>query len=400
MAPALLRQAHKHDRRCAGRCSAGSNEPLVPDEMHSRHHACCPQCLGALTLRKLPSKVLCSTSLVSSTIVEQTCTTAGCAFVSLFDGAECFVLRKAWFRSGFLGNFELCLHWEVLYNALEELLNGTPSFQQWTRLLSTYKRMGMPAAALSALQGLFVHFRQACMDFEVLWNLDYAAVLRCSCAVPYSKVIGDGISISCKLNQLWLCGPWLPQQPGPNEPAVLQQRGSRYETRFAVADKQLRHCLRQLSHVSGLDAPAFTACLELCEVHGFSALGAAIQAVAFQASQVTVPDWLRPLLHELGCDSPACAVVPHQAQAVVEHWARMMHDVLQARTRAARQDAAEAWSRERADEARCLMPVLDVCKRTLLRYAVMQHLEDNHIAAFVDILSAMAKVRSACWRLR
>jgi hypothetical protein len=48
------------------------------------------------------------------------------------------------------------------------------------------------------LKSVYKHVREACMDFECLWALDYRGVLSCQCARPGSTRVADGIMVLCK----------------------------------------------------------------------------------------------------------------------------------------------------------------------------------------------------------
>jgi hypothetical protein len=85
-------------------------------------------------------------------------------YKAAYDGVEDFVLRKTWFQSGILGNFELFFHWEVLYSTIYELVGGRHWYSKWLVLLMNWKRAGYNAKQLSVLQSIYRHFRKAIQD--------------------------------------------------------------------------------------------------------------------------------------------------------------------------------------------------------------------------------------------
>jgi hypothetical protein len=237
-----------------------------------------------------------------------------------------------------------------------------------------------------------MHFREATMDFECLWKLNYDDVLQCSCDHPYETLIGDGITVSCRQSNLRLCGPWLPKQPVPGEDAVEQLLGSKYESRFAVPVPKLRHLLRSLSSANGMDAVMYEEVLEECARNDLQTFADALNALrVLVAPNPVLPEWVR----ELGANSPACAIVCPCALGLLQDWLAVVAQVLLGENEAVRMLAAQAWTQDHVDRAQQAVPVLVPALRHLLLAAVVQTLPNNHVDALACQIRALCEVCDA-----
>jgi hypothetical protein len=352
----------------------------------------CPCCGGELESKCLPAKVLCSTSVVATQIREHHC--AACGFRTAYDGSEDFVLRKASFRSGALGSFELCLHWELLYSTIHELVEGRHWYSKWLSLLSSWKRAGCTAHHLAAFQSLYRHFREATMDFECLWNLQYTELLQCRCNPQFGTLVADGITVSCRQSGLRLSGPWLPRQPAPGEAPMEQVLGSAYENRFALPVPKIRAQLRVLSSAKGMEAVDYDELMQNCAEHNLQAFANAMDAIRVQpAPNPIMPEWARGFIRELGANSPACAIVRPAALELVQRWLVVVGDVLQGVSETARRQTAQAWAHEQVGAADRDIPVLAPAMRHLLLAAVVRSVASNHIEALTEQIRLLCEVR-------
>ena len=312
-----------------------------------------------------------------------------------FDGAELLLLRKATFRSeGVLGTFELFFHWDVIFKALQELEKGHFFFDKWVRLLDTYKNVGVSDALLCAMsKSLYRHFREAVIDGVELMNLDYGSALRCACAQPLQSLVADGVTLSCGLSKLFLVGPWLPQQQD-GVPVMLRE-GSLYDSRFAVRDASLRSELRAWASVKGVPLPAFEAMMQRCAAALGSSAESALRTLAVEEQEaIRAVCWARPLLRELGVDSPACAAVPWHAVNAVLEWVTTMRTALQ-QAAADRAAMLAQWeSPERMRALRESVPVLWPALRELQQIVVLAEPESvGDVGVLLRLVAELAEVR-------
>lgn len=126
------------------------------------------------------------------------------------DGSEDFILRKSFVRSRYLGEFELCFTWQVLYGAKRHITKGGFFHTHFTDLLQEYQG-GLDGEywVLEAMQSLYPHFRDAVMDFVDLMELPYRAELSCKCDSKNQFLIFDGLTVACKRSAMHLTGTWL-----------------------------------------------------------------------------------------------------------------------------------------------------------------------------------------------
>jgi hypothetical protein len=328
-------------------------------------------------------------------ICEQKC--GKCGYHTEYDGSEDFLLRKCWFKSQLHGSYEICFHWELLHETILQLVEGVHWYSTWVRQMAAYKRTGTSEVELMALQSVYKHFREACMDFECLWGLDYQEVLHCQCTRPGSTRVADGIMVSCKAALMCMYAPFLPKQPPAGEERVPQQHGSLYELRFAIPHKKVRELLVQASSVDGIMATAFEVLGTWCEHLGLTALAEALVAIQ-EPNQVQplMPGWCRPLLRELGAESAACAIVPPAADTLVQEWVSIVEQVLACEEWVARREAGKQWTLQLKEEARDCLPVLFPTMWELHSIAVLGGrgtITSKHVGGLLHMFTLLQQVR-------
>jgi hypothetical protein len=133
-----------------------------------------------------PCHVFCSPAIMLTNICEQKC--GKCGYKTEYDGGEDVLLRKCWFKSQLHGSYKICLTGSCfLYKTIPQLVEGVHWYRTWVlHPMAAYKRTGTSGVELMALQSVYKHFLEACMDFECLWALDYRDVRRSQCARPGS----------------------------------------------------------------------------------------------------------------------------------------------------------------------------------------------------------------------
>ena len=100
-------------------------------------------------------------------------------------------------------------------------------------------------------------------------------------------------------------------------------------------------------------------------------------ACAHGAAPRYAPQWLSPLLHELGAHSPACAIIPHGRVAFLRRWTTLVTTLVAAPRdmgRIARAEVASAWSAEDDRTASVVVPVIAGSMHRLLMLAVQGQL--------------------------
>lgn len=323
----------------------------MPPELRVAPPLRCPACgstSGLWSERGSPCKVFCTHKVVDVRIVEHVC--CGCSRGAPLDGSEVFILRKADFQSSQLGAFEVAFHWPLLYDAVEELMNGVHWNTSWTQQLHKYARMGIPSTDLQAfMQSLYRHFREAVQDFVDLQCLPFDDVLRCKCAVRHQNLVADGITVSCMRSCLRFCAPWLPQPAAPGEPPVQQHYGSDFKSRFAL-ERNVREALRPLTSAGGVCELDFLSLQQIAGEHLSALLStAAPSGVVLQSGRATCLPWAQTFLRELSANSPACAIVRPAVVPAVERFLQLVDEVESAEA-AERQQKVALWTIDEQQE--------------------------------------------------
>jgi hypothetical protein len=304
------------------------------------------------------------------------------------DGSQHFLLRKASFSSKALGDFELCFHYDVLYKTLQELAGGQHWHNKWMRQMHAYRQCGMSVAQVCALSSVYRHFREACIDFVELMDIDYRAVLSCKCEVQHQHLVADGISVSCPLSKLHLLGPWLPQHEGP---LPHQQHGSEYHHRHAVQDAELRRLLRAYASTSGLDAASFGSMIACCQRLQWPEMADLLGALSEeQDERIVAIKWARKVLRELGANSPACAIVPALQLPLLQEWL-LVTQAMMAAPLHQRRVVMGSWSHAQDDAVRCGLPKLWEAMREIHRVATTREVPPS-LVTLVDLVVRLKQV--------
>jgi hypothetical protein len=295
---------------------------------------------------------------------------------------------RATFSSKVLGEFELCFHYDLLYKTLQELAGGHHWHNKWMRQMQAYRRCGMSVTQICALSSVYSHFREACIDFVELMDIDYRALLSCKCENQHQHLVAHGISVSCPLRKLHLLGPWLPQDEGL---LPQQQHGSEYHHRHAVQDAELRRWLRAFASASGLDAASFGSMIGCCDRLQWPEMADLLRALSEEQDERTVAfKWARKLLCELGANSPAWAIVPDLHLPLLREWLQVTQAMLTAPLHQRRVVMA-TWSHAQDDVVRCGLPKLWEAMREIHRVSAAQE-DPPNLLTLVDLMVRLKQV--------
>lgn len=277
----------------------------------------------------------------------------GCGWQS-FDGSEVCILRHCGINSAALfpacptgAEAEIAFHWSLLYNSCEELYKSQQWRGTWDRLCRGYGNTSMPESQVQALLNIHHHYRAAVMDFIDLQELPYRDVLKCNCAQKYQSIVADGICLGPRLRNQYIVMPCHP----PMDEGTPIKHGSKHADRMLVRNGDLRKLLFKLSLVEGLTVQEHGELHALARQHCPEALAASlvhITAVTGQSCDYLVlensvyrardavkavkgaqPSAAQQLFHELGCNSPACAILRLKCCAGLQEWRQQVHESLQ-----------------------------------------------------------------------
>lgn len=269
----------------------------------------CPNCSCNMHRKETRAWIFDASCITKTTI---SCEVCKCGFQSV-DGAEHCFLRKGYFKSAVLGEFELCFAWSFLYKCRDDLEEGCLFFQMLRGLIKSLRRAGWSIDHLAAMQSLYKPLQEAVFDFVDLMRIDYVQVMSCSCPESGQHLVADGVRVSCKSDQQCLFGNWLPIPPDDPEAQELAALGSHRESRFVVRDYCSRETLRKLTHRDGAGQLEVNALQEWCTAYNkplsvLMQLTTAGGILRCSNSRFFVIQWAQGFIHELGAHSPAVAI--------------------------------------------------------------------------------------------
>ena len=337
----------------------------------------------------------------STALVDFVCPAPGCSFQQTVDGSEAFLLRKQHFTSQSLGSFELCFSWELLYEAIDLVEEGSFFFSILRQRIKAYKRAGWGALQLCGLQSLYRPLKEAIMDFVDLMDLPYH-LMGCTCG--RQCFIADALMLSVRREAMFASGGWLPRPTEPDEQPVPAQFGSDYQKRFVLASKELRVALRAIAQTSGGSIDQLIELQALCnsqQMHSLQVLFASERGGAaadvndsiveqLQNQNYTVRSWARALFMLIGSDSPALAIVSIADTVVLGRWVGAVQAALAAPDPATAAAAAE-WSLEDQERVQGSLPLLWSCLQAVLGYARTQQ-APAVCSAFCSLITELNEV--------
>lgn len=217
------------------------------------------------------------------------------------------------------GTTTIAFHWHLLYTAIEQLGQCEKWWTIWSTHIKLYDRDETHTTAqLASLGFLHTHFVQATMDFLQLTAFDFASAMQCQCPQGCTGIVADGITVSCKVNNLHMSAPFT---PSPESKQLWQ--GSTFQERIYVPNSKVRALLRTLvSADTQFELPydQWDALAELLNENGQHGPLEKILVLTCPESRSGAhvsSECVRPLLHALSTNVPACVIIrPAQVDVV------------------------------------------------------------------------------------